>query len=132
MKMIPYPSRLSLIKQLHQLSRTNSTTPAIQPLFFPDSSFNPIFFLLFQSISNRLLSLTFITQQSMHIPDMNQILLMFASDTDGQFPFMDQFQNLCLNWGREDWRSLWESLYQFIQEFLCRDLEMERITTILD
>lgn len=68
----------------------------------------------------------------MHVSDKSKILLEFGSLADCGPPFLNQFQDLLLDSRVSDRRSFWKSADQFIKELLGADLEVERITAVLD
>lgn len=67
----------------------------------------------------------------MHVSNVNEILFMFACDANRVLPLMYQFENL----GHGGWSqrrgAFRESSDQLIEEFLGRDLEVEREAAIL-
>ena len=68
----------------------------------------------------------------MHIPNMHQILLVFTRNTERLFPLVNHFKNLGLISGHENWRTIWETLDEFVEELFGADLQMKRVTAILD
>lgn len=67
----------------------------------------------------------------MHISDKPQVLLVSRGLTYCTSPFLYSFQDLGLHSGRPNWWSLRETPYQFVEKFLCADLEMKWISAVL-
>lgn len=68
----------------------------------------------------------------MHIPDEAQVLFVPRRLTYRHPPFFDRFKNSYLHARGPYWGSLGEAADQFIEEFFGADLEMERVSAILD
>jgi hypothetical protein len=63
-----------------------------------------------------------ITQQSMHVPDKSQILLVSARFAYCPSPFFNGLKDLGLHPRRSHWRALGKSPDEFIEELFCTDL----------
>lgn len=71
-------------------------------------------------------------QKSMHIPNMNKVLLVTRGFAKGMVPFLDQLQNSILNWGRDGEGSFWESTNERVEKLFGGDLEVEWVSTVFD
>lgn len=68
----------------------------------------------------------------MHIPDKSQIVLVSRCLAYCLPPFFDQFEDLVLDARRMHGRAFGKSADKLVQELLCADLQMERITAVFD
>ena len=68
----------------------------------------------------------------MHVPDETQVLLVARCLADSLPPLLDRLQDAVLDPGGSHRRPLGEPANQFIQEFLCANLEMERVSAVFD
>lgn len=74
----------------------------------------------------------FVKQESMHVSDETEIFLVPRCLANGLAPFFNSLQDLCLNPAGTDRRALWEAADEFVEKFLCADLQVKRIAAILD
>lgn len=63
---------------------------------------------------------------------MAQILLVPRRLAYSLPPFFNRLQDPVLHPGGPHWRSFWKTTNQLIEKLLCTDLEVERITAVLD
>lgn len=68
----------------------------------------------------------------MHIPNMNQILLVFRRQTNRILPLVYEFEYFRHRRRRECRRSFRKPSYEFVQEFFRADLEVKWVPAILD
>lgn len=73
-----------------------------------------------------------VEQQTVHIPNEPQVLLIPRCLTDGLPPLLNRLQDAVLHPGGPHGRPLGEPAHQFIQELLCTNLEMEGVSAVLD
>ena len=76
--------------------------------------------------------LTFIVEESVHVTDVDKILLVLARDTDGELPLVDKLQNLGVDGRGKDRRAFGEPFYEFVQELFGSDLQVEWVAAVLD
>lgn len=65
----------------------------------------------------------------MHVSDISQIVLPPRLGADALLPAMDEVQYSRHGGTGEGWGTFGESTDELVQEFLGRDLEMERVST---
>jgi len=68
----------------------------------------------------------------MHVPNMDQILLVSRGFAKGMVPLLNQVQDSILNWGRDCEGSFWESTNKRVEKLFGGDLEVEWISTVFD
>lgn len=68
----------------------------------------------------------------MHVPNVDQVFLVFARDADGILPLVHEFEDLFHRRRRERRRPFGEAANKLVQEFLRADLEVERVTAVFD
>jgi len=68
----------------------------------------------------------------MHVSDETQILLVATGFAYRHAPFLDSLENLGLHSGCSQRRSLRKPADKLVEEFLGADLQVERVTAILD
>jgi hypothetical protein len=75
---------------------------------------------------------TFVAQQTMHVPNVDQIRLVLAVDTERVLPLVDELENPRHGWWREGRGSLREPADELVEEVLGADLEVEGVAAVLD
>lgn len=83
-------------------------------------------------VSNFWEDVALIEQETVHVPNMSQILLVSRRLTDSLPPFLDRLQNAMLNSRGAQRRPLGKPSDQLIQKLLGADLKVERVSAILD
>lgn len=73
-----------------------------------------------------------ITQQSVHIPNMPQVLLVPRRLTYRLPPLFNQLENAVLHARRVHGRAFGEAAHELVEELLGADLEVEWVTAVLD
>lgn len=73
-----------------------------------------------------------VEQETVHVPDKPQILLIPRSLADSLSPLLDRLQDPVLHPRGSHRRPLREPSHQLIQEFLRADLKLEGVAAILD
>lgn len=68
----------------------------------------------------------------MHVSDKTQILLVTARFAYRQAPLLDGLEDLSLDTRGPDRRPLGKPANEFIEKFLCTDLQVERVAAVLD
>lgn len=76
--------------------------------------------------------ISFVAQQSVHVSNKPEILLIPAGITYSEAPFFNFFKNLGLHSGRSDRGSLWESPDELIEKLFGADLEVEGVPAVLN
>lgn len=71
-------------------------------------------------------------QKSVHVTDMDQVLLVARVAAQSLIPLLDHLEDLGLDRGGDRQRPLGELADKFVQEFFGCDLEVERVATVLD
>lgn len=75
---------------------------------------------------------TFVTQKPVHVPDVNQILLVLRMNAQRVLPLVHEFKNFGHRWW---WKGRWsfrEPSDEFVQEIFGTDLKMKRVPAVLD
>ena len=76
--------------------------------------------------------IAFVEQETVHVPDMSQILLVPRRLADRLTPFLNRLENAMLDPRSPDRWPFGEPPYQLIQELFGADLEMKWVSAILD
>lgn len=76
--------------------------------------------------------IAFVEQETVHVPDMSQILLVPRRLADRLTPFLNRLENAMLDPRGPDRWPFGKPPYQLIQELFGADLEMKWVSAILD
>ena len=68
----------------------------------------------------------------MHVPNVDQVFLVFARDADGILPLVHEFEDLFHRRRRERRRPFRETAHELVQELFRADLEVERVAAVFD
>jgi hypothetical protein len=82
--------------------------------------------------STRTVILAFIAKKPMHVPDVDEILLVFAGCADGEFPFVDKLKDPSHGRRRIYRRLLREPPHELVEKVFCSNLEVKRVAAVLD